>query len=76
MRIPSHSRVNQPTALDCAVGARTIGGNTLARTGPSDLNAVYTDSAPVHSDLAPVHTAWMAVHTNLAPAHTDLAPVS
>jgi hypothetical protein len=48
--------ISQPAALDSAVGAGTIGGNTLTGTVPRDLNSVHTDSAPVHSDLVAVHT--------------------
>src|SRR5438094_611049 len=47
VRMPSHRRFSRPAALDPAVGAITIGGNT--RTG-----AVPTDSAQVHTNLMPV----------------------
>jgi hypothetical protein len=60
---------SQPAALDSAVGAGTIAGNTVTGPVPSDLSSVPTDSAPVHSDL-------VAVHTDSAPVHTDFAPVS
>jgi hypothetical protein len=60
-------RFSEPAALDSAVGAGTIGGNTLTGAVPSDLRSVPTDSAPVHSHLAPVHTALVAVHTDFAP---------
>ena len=67
--MPSHRCFSQPAALDSAVGAGTIGGNTLTGTVPSDLNSVHTDSVPLHTDLAPVHT-------DPAPVHTAFAPVS
>jgi hypothetical protein len=67
--MPSHRWFSQPAALDSAVGAGTIGGNTLTGIVPSDLNSVHTDSVPLHTDLAPVHT-------DPAPVHTAFAPVS
>ena len=53
MRIPFRRWFSQPAAIDSAVGAGTIRGNTLAGTVPSDLNSVHTDLAPVHTDFAP-----------------------
>jgi len=83
VRMPSHQWFSQPAALDFAVGAATIAGNTLEGAVPSDLRSVHTDSAPVptglapvHSNLAPAHTALAAVPTDSAPVHTDFAPVS
>ena len=67
---------SQPAALDSAVGAGTIGSETLTSTVPSDLNSVHTDSAPVHTALAPVPSDLVAVHSDSAPVHTDFAPVS
>jgi hypothetical protein len=61
VRMPSHRWFSQPVALDSAVGAGTIGGNTLTGTVPSDLNSVHTDSAPVHIDSAQVHTDFAPV---------------
>ena len=54
MRMPSHRWFSQPAALDSAVGAGTIGGNTLTGTVSSDFRSVHTDSAPVPTDFAPV----------------------
>jgi hypothetical protein len=65
----SQRPLSQPAALDSAVGAGTIGGNTPTATVPSDLNSVHTDLAPVPTDLVAVHTDW-------APVHTDFAPVT
>ena len=69
MRLPSHRWFSQLAALDSAVEAGTIGGNTLTGTVPSDLNSVHTDLTPVHSDL-------VGVQTDSAPARTDFAPIS
>ena len=76
MRLPSHRWFSQLAALDSAVEAGTIGGNTLTGTVPSDLNSVHTDSAPVHTDLTPVHSDLVGVQTDSAPARTDFAPIS
>jgi hypothetical protein len=74
--MPSHPWLSPPAALDCAVGAGTIGGNTLTGAVPSDLNSVHTDSVPVPTDRAPVHSDLVAVHSDSAPVHTDFAPAS
>jgi hypothetical protein len=83
VRRPSHRWFSPSAALASALGAVTIGGNTLTSAAPSDLTSMYTDLAPVHadlapvhSDLAPVHTALVAMHTDSAAVHTDFAPVS
>jgi hypothetical protein len=52
--MPFRRWFSQPAAIDSAVGAGTIRGNTLAGAVPSDLNSVHTDLAPVHTDFAPV----------------------
>ena len=74
--MPSHRWFSQLAALDSAVGAGTIGGNTRTGAVPSDLNSVHTDSVPVPTDQAPVHSDLVAVHSDSAPVHTDFAPVS
>jgi hypothetical protein len=61
VRRPSYRWFSQPAALDAAVEAGTIGGNTLTGTVASDLSSVPTDSAPVHTDLAPVPTDFAPV---------------
>ena len=70
--MPFRRWFSQPAAIDSAVGAGTIRGNTLAGAVPSDLNSVHTDWAPVHTDLAPVHSDFVAVHADSAPVHTAL----
>src|ERR1700741_2080937 len=42
--MPSHHRFSQPAAIDSAIGAGTIGGNTRAGTVGRDLNSGHTAS--------------------------------
>src|SRR5258708_244037 len=65
--MPSHRWFSQPAALDAAVGAGAIAGNTPTGAAPSDFRSVHTDSAPVHTPFVAGHTDSALVHTNFAP---------
>jgi hypothetical protein len=67
--MPPHCWLRISAALDCAIGAGTIGDAT--RT-----SAVPTDAAQVPTDLAPVQAALAVVPMGSALVPTDLAPVS